>query len=133
MVVDGRAVRQRTGLVVITNAQLYGPALRLAPQAQLDDGWLEVYIFKGASPLDVIRHFVLIAMGKHAQDPKVDIYRAHQVQVRAERPMPLHLDGDPVGFTRSISPSSPASSRSSCRPGHRDHSLRAGRPTRRCR
>lgn len=99
VVVDGRAVRQRTGLVVITNAQLYGPALRLAPQAQLDDGWLEVYIFKGASPLDVIRHFVLIAMGKHAQDPKVDIYRAHQVQVRAERPMPLHLDGDPVGFT----------------------------------
>jgi len=99
VVIDGKAVRQRVVLILVSNAQLYGPSVSIAPQAQLDDGMLDVYIFKGGNVLDVARHIVMILSGKHLQDPKVECYRAKQVEVRGEEPLPLHTDGDPIGHT----------------------------------
>lgn len=99
VVVDGKAVRERLLLIVVSNAPLYGSSWRLAPQAQLDDGLLEVYLFRGGSTPDVFRHFVMILLGKHQHDPRVEHYRAHSVEIRGERPLPVHIDGDPTGVT----------------------------------
>ncbi|MCD6519834.1 MAG: diacylglycerol kinase family lipid kinase [Anaerolineae bacterium] len=97
--IDGKAFRQRVLLILVTNAQLYGHSWRLAPQAQLDDGLLEVYIFKGDNTLDAIRHFILLLLGEHHRDPHVEHYQAHTVEIRGEKPLPVHLDGDPSGYT----------------------------------
>lgn len=99
VVVDGKAVRARVLMVVVSNARLYGPSWELAPLAQLDDGLVEVYIFRGGSTLDIFRHFATILLGKHHQNPRVEWYRARTVEVKGERPLPVHLDGDPAGYT----------------------------------
>jgi YegS/Rv2252/BmrU family lipid kinase len=99
VVIDGRAIRQRVLLVLVTNIQLYGSSWRVAPQAQLNDGLLDVYIFKGGSMLDVVRHAVRIVSGRHLRDSKVETYPARRVEIRGERSLPLHMDGDPVGHT----------------------------------
>jgi diacylglycerol kinase (ATP) len=99
VVVDGKAVRERLLLIVVSNAQLYGSSWRLAPQAQLDNGLLEVYLFRGGSTLDVFRHFFMILLGEHQHDPRVERYRARSVEIRGERPLPVHIDGDPAGAT----------------------------------
>ena len=99
VVVDGKAVRHRAVLILVSNAQLYGHSWRVAPQAQLDDGLLDVYIFKGSNTLDVFRHFALLVLGKHLKDPKIEIYQAKRVEIRGEKPLPLHMDGDPAGHT----------------------------------
>jgi len=99
VVVDGRAIRQRAILVLVANAQLYGSQWRVAPYAQLDDGLLDVYVFKGGNTLDVFRHLGAILLGTHVQDPKVDAYRARRVEISADTPLPLHTDGDPAGHT----------------------------------
>jgi len=99
VVIDGRAIRQRVLLILVTNVQLYASSWRLAPQAQLDDGLLEVYIFKGDNMLDGIRHAIHLGAGQHLRDPKVEAFRGKRVEVRGEKPLPLHMDGDPVGHT----------------------------------
>ena len=99
VVIDGKAVRQRVVLILVSNAQLYGPSVPIAPQAQLDDGLLDVYIFKGDNVVDVARHIVMILSSKHLHDPKVETYRAKRVEIRGEEALPLHTDGDPVGYT----------------------------------
>ena len=99
VVVDGKVLRQRAVMVVVSNAQLYGPAWRLAPRALLDDGLLDVYIFKGASTLDVFRYTALLLKGKHLQDPKVEAFQGQHVEIRGSRALPFHLDGDPTGYT----------------------------------
>jgi len=99
VVIDGQAVRQRVVLILVSNAQLYGPSVSIAPQAQLDDGLLDVYIFKGDNTLDVARHVAMILAGKHQRDPKVETYRAQRVEIRGEDALPLHTDGDPIGST----------------------------------
>jgi YegS/Rv2252/BmrU family lipid kinase len=99
VVVDGKAVRQRAILILVSNAQLYGPSWRIAPQAQLDDGLLEVYVFKGINTIDLFRHLASILLGKHLQDPKIDSYRGKHIEIRGEKPLPFHMDGDPQGYT----------------------------------
>ncbi len=99
VVIDGKAIRQRTFLILVTNAQLYADSWRVAPQAQLDDGLLDVYIFKGRSVVDVLRHMIMILLGRHLQDPKVESFRARRVEIRGEKSLPLHVDGEPHGHT----------------------------------
>jgi diacylglycerol kinase (ATP) len=97
--VDDVLHRRRALMIVVTNIPLYGQAWRLAPQAQLDDGELEVYIFKGSKTIDALRQFVLLVLGRHREDASVDVYSGRRIRVRAEKRLPLHLDGDPAGYT----------------------------------
>ncbi len=99
VVVDGRAQRCRVLLILISNAQLYGPSLRVSPEAQLDDGLLDVCIFRGQNFLDVWRHFVLLLAGRHETSSHIEMLRGQRIQILGEKPMPVHLDGDPAGTT----------------------------------
>jgi diacylglycerol kinase (ATP) len=99
VVVDGRAKRYRVVLILVANAQLYGPSIRLAPHVYLDDGLLDVYIFRGSNLLDVVRHLYMLLTGRHASSPSVDVFKAKQVYIVADSPLPTHLDGDPSVHT----------------------------------
>ena len=97
--IDGRVLRQRALLILVSNAQLYGPSLRLDPHAQLDDGLLDVYIFSGVGTLDYFRHYGLMLLRKHMDYPELEVYRARHVEIHGDKPLPLHIDGDPCGYT----------------------------------
>jgi len=97
--IDGKAMRERIIMVLVTNVQFYGGAVRLAPQAQLDDGLLDVYVFKGDSMIDVVAHVLMVILGKHSSNPNLEIYRAKEVSIRASKRLAYQLDGDPAGFS----------------------------------
>jgi diacylglycerol kinase (ATP) len=99
IVIDGKAMRQRIIMVLVSNAQFYGGTVRLAPQAQLDDGLLDVYVFKGDNMFDVLGHILMVLLGKQFENPNLEIYRAREVSVRANKPLAVQVDGDPVGFS----------------------------------
>jgi len=99
VVVDGRVFKGRSLFILISNAQLYGGLLRITPQAQVDDGLLDVVIFNGVGPQYTLRHLLRILGGRHLQDPSVKFRRARRVMVDCVQPWPIHLDGDPVGTT----------------------------------
>jgi len=99
VVLDGKAMRQRIVFALVCNAQLYGRAFRVAPGAKLDDGILDVFLFKGGSMLDALRHAGSVLVNLHAKDPKIEYHAAREIELRSERPLPLQLDGDAVGHT----------------------------------
>ncbi len=99
VVVDERAQRCRVLLILVSNAQLYGPSLRVSPEAQLDDGLLDVCIFRGQNFVDVCRHFLLLLAGRHEASSHIEMLRGKRIQILGEKTMPVHLDGDPFGAT----------------------------------
>jgi len=96
---DGRRVRARVLLVLVSNAQLYAGALRVATNARLDDGLLDVCLFKGQGFLAILHHLTGVLVSRHLRDPEVEYHQARQVTIRSRRPLPVQVDGEPVGVT----------------------------------
>ncbi|MDI7278214.1 MAG: diacylglycerol kinase family lipid kinase, partial [Anaerolineae bacterium] len=82
------------------NAQLYGGGLfRLAPVAYVDDGCLDVFVFRGHGTTATFHHFFSLVTQYHMRDPSMDYYRARTVEIYTDRPMATQVDGEPHGQT----------------------------------
>jgi YegS/Rv2252/BmrU family lipid kinase len=99
VVIDGRAVRTKIILVVVSNVQMYGGLVKMTPEARVDDGLLDIRIFKGMGPAWVFRHVAGVFTHRHLQDPMVSHYQGRQVTIYTSEPYPVQLDGEPVGTT----------------------------------
>ena len=96
---DGAVVRGRSLLVLVSNIQQYAAYFNIAQEARLDDGLLDVFIFKGFGLRYVVRHIVRIASNRHLQNPQVVHRQAREVRVIADQETPVQVDGDPAGMT----------------------------------
>jgi diacylglycerol kinase (ATP) len=102
IIADGQRFDVRAPQVIVSNGPYVGAAYVLAPQARVDDGKLDVVIFRGMSVLRVLLHMALVAGGHRLpQPPGVQLVRAASVDVSVRRrhPLPVHADGDVVGMT----------------------------------
>ena len=97
--IDGERIYRRSILVVISNSQLYGGGVRIATDARLDDGLLDVSIFSGTGFGSAIRTLLGVITGLHVRDPRHSSFRAHSVRIEADKPMAVHVDGEPYGTT----------------------------------
>ncbi len=97
--VDGKRIGRRMIMLVANNIQLYGVFVRMAPAAVLDDGQLDIVCFMGNSPLRTALHAVRVILGLHIGDPRVEFYQAKRVEINTYRPLPVHVDGDAIGYT----------------------------------
>ena len=95
---DGRALQTSAWLVAVANSQSYGGGMRIAPAARLDDGLLDVVVIGGElSKLGFLATFPKVFSGRHVEHPAVHVHRAVRVELEAERPVAVHVDGEPAG------------------------------------
>jgi diacylglycerol kinase (ATP) len=99
---DRGQIRARAPMVSVANGPYVGAAYAIAPDARIDDGLLDVVIFRGTSIPRVLLHLALIAGGRPLPPPaQAQTLRAEWVRVRRQgrRPLPVHTDGTPMGVT----------------------------------
>jgi diacylglycerol kinase (ATP) len=99
IVVDDRTIRTMILLVVVSNIQLYGGVVKMTPEARLDDGLLDVRIFKGMGLAWIFRHVAGVFTRRHLRNPMVSHYQGRRVTIYTAEPFPVQLDGEPVGTT----------------------------------
>lgn len=98
--IDGRQFEDDFLLVLISNSRRYaGGIVTLSPEARLDDGLFEVWLFHGRGLPRMAGHLVAAKWGKPAQHDHVTHLQARQISVRATPPFPYQMDGEPVGMT----------------------------------
>jgi len=88
-----------SNLVVVANGRFAGGGMMLAPNAELDDGLLDVILTDGATRFDVIKELPRIGRGGHLKNPKVTEMRARQVSITTDEPMAIDIDGEMAGYT----------------------------------
>jgi diacylglycerol kinase (ATP) len=96
------SVTASTLLVAIANGRQYGNGAVIAPNAQLDDGKLDVVIVTHRSPLRALLEMPLIFMGRAASVRGVTMEAAESVQITSLRPVVYHLDGEPIAGALNI-------------------------------
>jgi YegS/Rv2252/BmrU family lipid kinase len=82
--------------VIVANSRAYGGGMRVAPDAMLDDGLLDVVAIETVSKLRFLRNLPRVFKGTHVRLPSVRVFRAAQVEVTADRPFQMYADGDPI-------------------------------------
>jgi diacylglycerol kinase family enzyme len=96
--VDGVPLPRQIILALASNVQLYGGVVRIATEARLDDGVLDLVLLKGAGWWQTAWHLIKVFFGWHRRDPEAEIYRAQTIVIRAAR-VPVHVDGELIGVT----------------------------------
>ncbi|MBM4464223.1 MAG: diacylglycerol kinase family lipid kinase [Chloroflexi bacterium] len=99
VVIDGQNINTRSILIIVSNAQLYARLVRVAAEAYLDDGLLDVCIFKGVNLASTVHHAIRVFAHSHLRDPQVEYYRCRKVSISTATPLPVQVDGDPIGTT----------------------------------
>jgi YegS/Rv2252/BmrU family lipid kinase len=95
---DGGEPRNFTGYsVAAANSKAFGGGMFLAPDASLEDGLLDVVIISQVPKLRFLRLLPTVFAGEHVRERNVEVLRAREVQISAERPFTVYADGDPLG------------------------------------
>jgi YegS/Rv2252/BmrU family lipid kinase len=95
--VDGTDTRSFTGYTVAAaNSKAYGGGMFLAPDAELDDGQLDVVITESVSKLRFLALLPSVFKGEHVRQPQVHVLRGRSVSIAADRPFTVYADGDPI-------------------------------------
>ncbi len=96
--VDGKKRNRRILLGLASNVQLYGGIVRISPNAKLDDGLLDLVIFRGTGWARTAWHLLRVFFSWHLRAPDVEHFRAREITIRGDK-LPVHVDAEPVGTT----------------------------------
>jgi diacylglycerol kinase (ATP) len=99
IVIEGHTFRTRALMALASNIQLYAAFFNIAPRARMDDGLLDIFVFKGLGFSYILRHLMHLFSGRHQHDPKVMHALARTMTVQTTPSVAVHLDGDPYGNT----------------------------------
>jgi YegS/Rv2252/BmrU family lipid kinase len=85
--------------VAVGNSKAYGGGMFVLPEAELDDGKLDVLISKDASKLAFLRGVFQTFKAAHVDSPNAQFLRGATIEVSSDRPFVIYGDGDPIGTT----------------------------------
>jgi YegS/Rv2252/BmrU family lipid kinase len=96
---DGESRRSPMHLVVVSNGRYFGGGMMITPEAQPDDGAFDVLVIGNLTKRDLLLTLPKTYFGRHLPHPKAELLRATAVQIDADEPLPIELDGEQPGTT----------------------------------
>ena len=87
---------QPTLLAAFANTPTYGGGMKIAPRAQMDDGFLDVCVIGSVNPFKLACMFPTVYSGRHLNIREVDYFPAAHLRIETERPLDLYADGEYV-------------------------------------
>lgn len=97
LILDGaRKIHVRAHGVLVANLPYIGPHLQIAPQGAYEDGLLDLLIIPHGYKLELLREVVQHPGGR-VEDVRMQRYRATQVDIDTDPPMPVMVDGVRLG------------------------------------
>ena len=97
--VDGERRSGRMHDVVVANGRYFGGGMMICPEAEPDDGLLDVLLIGDLTKRDLIVTLPKTYKGRHLPHPKAELLRGATVSVEAPEPLPIELDGEQPGTT----------------------------------
>jgi len=97
LTVRGGGGTREGSFVLVGNGRYYGGPFVLFKEARIDDGLLDVLIFKNLGYLDIVRYFQAIMLGNHTALSDVEYFQTAQARVTSTDAVPVEADGDVIG------------------------------------
>ncbi|MFA5451771.1 MAG: diacylglycerol kinase family protein [Dehalococcoidales bacterium] len=95
--IDGKIRQGRFLTVVVANGRYFGGGMKIAPDADLSDGKLDIVTVNDVGKFELLKAFPRIYKGTHITHPKVTMSLATNVQIDPGERMPVSADGELLG------------------------------------
>lgn len=83
--------------VLVGNGRLYGGRFPFFKQAVMNDGLLDVIVFKRLSYVDIIRYLQDVVFTRQISSPEVEYFQTKRLRVTSAEDVPVEIDGELVG------------------------------------
>ncbi|UGT41708.1 YegS/Rv2252/BmrU family lipid kinase [Nocardia yamanashiensis] len=93
---DGTVIELDAVMVAVGNTKTYGGGMLITPDAELDDGLLDLTVVGAMPRLDMLKLLPALSAGKRIEHPATVQYRASTITLTAPN-APATADGDPAG------------------------------------
>ena len=84
----------RITMLAAANGSTYGGAFRIAPNADITDGLLELMFADALTRIGILGLLPHVLRGTHVGRPGVTLLRTRRVLVESEEPLVVHADGE---------------------------------------
>ncbi len=100
LTLDGNASEMEVQQVVIANGRYFGGGMRIAPGAELDDGWFDVVVLPALGRVRTLVAMPSVYRGAHVRQPGVVVTRARTVRIEPldNRALLFDVEGEQVGI-----------------------------------
>ncbi len=97
--VDGGPERTGEYLIgAVANGRIFGGGMVIAPDAEPDDGWLDLVLVEPMGRLEIVANSRRLYAGTIARHPKVRIVRAKTIRVESADEVNIEYDGEVGGM-----------------------------------
>ncbi len=97
LVIESPAHNCKGSFVLIGNGRYYGGPFVIFKEALIDDGMLDVLVFKNLGYLDIVRYLQAIIFGTHTRLKDVEYFQTKKVSIHSEDDVPVEVDGEVIG------------------------------------
>ena len=97
LTLDGKSHQLRGYGAAVANSRAYGGGMLVAPEAELDDGLLDVITLGEVGKFRFLTQLLpKVFDGSHVGLPEIGVHRAAEVRIEGDRPFAIYADGDHV-------------------------------------
>lgn len=87
-------------VLAVANGKAFGHSIYIAPDAELDDGKLNMFLCKGLPLVKFLLYLQAIKSPKKINDNKwIDYRQIEEIRIESQNVMPVEADGELIGFT----------------------------------
>jgi len=91
---DGKRIYRRLLFASSANGRCQGGGFWLTPDAQIDDGLLDLCMIDNMRLDEIIRHIPKVMQGRHTRLKQVTMGRARRIRIVCAAPLPVATDGE---------------------------------------
>ncbi len=99
---DGQRLEVSPNLVAFANTAIFGGGMRVAPDAEADDGQLDLVVVGPATRATLLRVLPRVRTGGHVEHPAVTVRRGVHAVIEADDTWEIRADGEIVGSTPTV-------------------------------
>ncbi|AFM03306.1 conserved protein of unknown function BmrU [Bernardetia litoralis DSM 6794] len=99
---DGQKIEREAFLIAFANSTQYGNNAYIAPQADIQDGKLDICILKTFPKTQIPKLAWQLFKRKLPQNQYIETYQTDKVKISFGKSIPAHIDGESKGLGTSI-------------------------------
>ncbi len=99
LIIDGEEKTTRLVLMAVGHGQTFGSGMNVLPYARFSDEYMTVCVVENLGRIGMFKSFSLFTKGIHAKLKEATFYKAREILVETDYPLPVEGEGEIMGET----------------------------------